>query len=230
MCAIGHPPTSTAHRRRWYQYRLRNLLLLILVAGVGMSWLAVRMDRARVQIGRISRFGLLEMSRQRLRPSLGESAHTVCPRCLGRGTIRDVESLSLSILRLIGEEARKERTAKVIGEIPVDVATYLLNEKRSWLATIENREGVDVVIVPRPEVESPHFSIRRVRDDAIRQPENAPASYLLPATETEDETLALDDRAQGPGELVGQGTVLGDQVEQGNAVVAHGGISGSGGV
>jgi ribonuclease E len=151
---------------------------------------AVRMDRARVQIGRISRFGLLEMSRQRLRPSLGESAHTVCPRCLGRGTIRDVESLSLSVLRIMGEEARKERTAKVIGELPVDVATYLLNEKRSWLATIEGRENVDVIIVPRPELESPHYNIRRVRDDSVSLPENAHASYLLPASEEEDETLA----------------------------------------
>jgi len=151
---------------------------------------AVRMDRARVQIGRISRFGLLEMSRQRLRPSLGESAHTVCPRCLGRGTIRDVESLSLSVLRIMGEEARKERTAKVIGELPVDVATYLLNEKRSWLATIEDRENVDVIIVPRPELESPHYNIRRVRDDSVTLPENAHASYLLPVSEEEDETLA----------------------------------------
>jgi len=151
---------------------------------------AVRMDRARVQIGRISRFGLLEMSRQRLRPSLGESAHTVCPRCLGRGTIRDVESLSLSVLRLIGEEARKERTSKIIGEMPVDVATYLLNEKREWLATIEERERVEVVIVPRPQLESPHFNIRRVRDDAAQLPENAPASYLLPQEEEDNEALA----------------------------------------
>jgi ribonuclease E len=153
---------------------------------------AVRTDRARVQIGRISRFGLLEMSRQRLRPSLGESAHNVCPRCLGRGTVRDVESLSLSVLRLIGEEARKERTAKIIAEMPVDVATYLLNEKRSWLASIEEREKIDVIVVPRPELESPHFHIRRVRDDAARLPENAPASYLLPTSE-EDEAIS------GPG-------------------------------
>ncbi len=150
---------------------------------------AVRTDRARVQIGRISRFGLLEMSRQRLRPSLGESAHNVCPRCLGRGTVRDVESLSLSVLRLIGEEARKERTAKIIAEMPVDVATYLLNEKRGWLASIEEREKIAVIVVPRPELESPHFHIRRVRDDAARLPENAPASYLLPPSE-EDETVA----------------------------------------
>ena len=94
---------------------------------------AVKQDRARVQIGRISRFGLLEMSRQRLRPSLGETTHIVCPRCNGIGSIRGVESLSLAILRLIGEEARKDRTAKVIAQVPVDVATYLINEKRDWL-------------------------------------------------------------------------------------------------
>ncbi len=152
---------------------------------------AVQSDRARVQIGRISRFGLLEMSRQRLRPSLGESAHNVCPRCLGRGTVRDVESLSLSVLRLMGEEARKERTSKIIAEMPVDVSTYLLNEKRTWLASIEDREKIAVIIVPRPELESPHFRIRRVRDDAARLPENAPASYLLPSTEEEDTASGL---------------------------------------
>jgi ribonuclease E len=149
---------------------------------------AVRMDRARVQIGRISRFGLLEMSRQRLRPSLGESTHIVCPRCLGRGTIRDVESLALSVLRLVGEEARKERTAKVIAELPVDVATYLLNEKRSWLTTVEEREKVAVVIVPRTTLESPHHFIRRVRDDALELPENTPVSYQLPESEEEETT------------------------------------------
>jgi ribonuclease E len=155
---------------------------------------AVRMDRARVQIGRISRFGLLEMSRQRLRPSLGESTHIVCPRCLGRGTIRDVESLALSVLRLLGEEARKDRTAKVIAELPVDVATYLLNEKRSWLTTIEERDKVAVVIVPRATLESPHHYIRRVRDDAVQLPENQSVSYQLRETE-EDEAIRPDTGA-----------------------------------
>ena len=154
---------------------------------------AVKMDRARIQIGRISRFGLLEMSRQRLRPSLGESAHTTCPRCLGRGTIRGVESLSLSVLRLLAEEARKDRTAKVIAELPIDVSTYLLNEKRNWLTTIEQREGIDIVIVPRGNLESPHYQLRRVRDDAVRLPENAPVSYMLP--ESEAETSDVIERA-----------------------------------
>ena len=156
---------------------------------------AVKSDRARVQIGRISRFGLLEMSRQRLRPSLGESAHNVCPRCLGRGTIRGIESLSLSVLRLLGEEARKDRTAKVIAELPVDIATYLLNEKRAWLSSIETREDIEVIIVPRAGLESPHFHIRRVRDDAATLPENAPPSYQLP--EVEDEMHTTPQEAYG---------------------------------
>jgi len=154
---------------------------------------AVKMDRARIQIGRISRFGLLEMSRQRLRPSLGESAHSICPRCLGRGTVRGVESLSLSILRLLGEEARKDRTSKVIAELPVDVATYLLNEKRAWLTSIEEREKVEMVIVPRSNLDSPHYQLRRVRDDAATLPENAPVSYMLP--ESEAETSDVVERA-----------------------------------
>ena len=108
---------------------------------------AVRQDRARVQIGRISRFGLLEMSRQRLRPSLGESSYLTCPRCSGIGNIRSVESLALAILRIIGEEARKERTAKVIAQLPVEVATYLLNEKRDWVQNLESRNDMQVVMV-----------------------------------------------------------------------------------
>ncbi len=151
---------------------------------------SVRADRARVQIGRISRFGLLEMSRQRLRPSLGESSHVVCPRCLGRGSIRGVESLALSVLRLMAEEGRKERTSKVIAELPIDVATYLLNEKRDWIRDVENREETEIVIVPRQHLVSPHYQIRRVRDDAADLPENAPVSYQIPETvDPEDELV-----------------------------------------
>jgi ribonuclease E len=108
---------------------------------------AVRQDRARVQIGKISRFGLLEMSRQRLRPSLGESSYQTCPRCTGFGTIRSVESLALAILRIVGEEARKERTVKVIAQLPVEVATYLLNEKRDWVQSLETRHDTQVILV-----------------------------------------------------------------------------------
>ena len=108
---------------------------------------AVRQDRARVQLGKITRFGLLEMSRQRLRPSLGESSYLTCPRCSGIGNIRSVESLALAILRNIGEEARKERTAKVIAQLPVEVTTYLLNEKRSWVQNLETRNDTQVILV-----------------------------------------------------------------------------------
>ena len=150
---------------------------------------AVRPDRARVQMGRISRFGLLEMSRQRLRPSLGESAHQVCPRCNGIGNIRGVESLALSILRLIGEEARKDQTTKVISQLPIDVSTYLLNEKRDWIRHIEERNHVQVILVADPSLETPNYTIRRVRDDQTLLPENAGASYALATTDDQlDET------------------------------------------
>ena len=153
---------------------------------------AVRSDRARVQIGRISRFGLLEMSRQRLRPSLGESTHQVCPRCNGIGNIRGVESLSLSILRLIGEEARKDQTAKIVAQLPIDIATYLLNEKRDWIAQIEERDDIQVILAANPTMETPNYSIRRVRLDQIVLPENTGASYQM---------VTLDDSADSALEL-----------------------------
>ncbi|MDJ0701137.1 MAG: ribonuclease E/G, partial [Woeseiaceae bacterium] len=148
---------------------------------------SVRQDRARVQIGKISRFGLLEMSRQRLRPSLGESAHQVCPRCSGFGTIRSVESLALAILRIVGEEARKERTSKVIAQLPVEVATYLLNEKRGWVQSLETSNDVQVVLVANSALETPHYDIRRVRDDQTELPENAAVSYALAEKDEEAE-------------------------------------------
>ncbi len=144
---------------------------------------AVRQDRARVQLGKITRFGLLEMSRQRLRPSIGESSYHSCPRCSGFGTIRSIESLALAILRLIGEEARKERTAKVIAQLPVEVATYLLNEKRDWVQSLESRNDTQVVLVANANLETPHYDIRRVRDDQTELPENAGASYALAETD-----------------------------------------------
>ena len=149
---------------------------------------AVRQDRARVQIGKISRFGLLEMSRQRLRPSLGESSYLTCPRCSGIGTIRSVESLALAILRIIGEEARKERTAKVIAQLPVEVATYLLNEKRDWVQSLESRNEMQVVLVANPALETPHYDVRRVRDDQTDLPENTGSSYELTDADVEPES------------------------------------------
>ncbi|WP_248000614.1 ribonuclease E [Photorhabdus hindustanensis] len=171
------------------QLRLRDLGGLIVIDFIDMTPVrhqrevenrlrdAVRQDRARIQIGRISRFGLLEMSRQRLSPSLGESSHHVCPRCSGTGTIRDNESLSLSILRLIEEEALKENTHQVHAIVPVQIASYLLNEKRQAVSAIERRQGdVGVVIVPNDQMQTPHFSVLRVR----KGEEISTLSYLLP--------------------------------------------------
>src|SRR5665213_2530855 len=141
---------------------------------------AMKMDRARIQIGRLSRFGLLEMSRQRLRPSLGESSHLVCPRCNGIGSIRSIESLTLSILRLVGEDVRKERTSRLIIQVPVDVATYLVNEKREALRALEDKSHVQIMIVPNPHIQTPEYSIRRLREDEAQLPENNQISYQIP--------------------------------------------------
>ena len=128
---------------------------------------ALEIDRARVQVGRISRFGLLEMSRQRLRPSLGETSAIVCPRCTGQGTIRDTKSLSLSILRLLEEAAIKERSAEVRAIVPLDVAAYLLNEKRAALNEIEQVSKTRILVIPNPNMETPHFELQRLRDDEV---------------------------------------------------------------
>ncbi|WKD24321.1 ribonuclease E [Pseudoalteromonas sp. KG3] len=126
---------------------------------------AVRPDRARVQIGKISRFGLLEMSRQRLRPSLGEASQGPCPRCSGQGTIRSNESIALSILRLIEEEAIKDNTSQVNAQVPVAVASYLLNEQRRSVHRIEKRHSCDVVIIPNKHMDTPHYEVMRLRKD-----------------------------------------------------------------
>ena len=154
---------------------------------------AVYDDRARVQIGRISRFGLLEMSRQRLRPSLEESSQIVCPRCSGQGTIRDIESLSLAVLRLVEDEALKDNTGKILAKIPVECATYLLNEKREKVDAIEQRRNVHVVIIPDPKLETPHYEIERVKDnDTHRHESNYKKSYELT---TEEASINLVDMA-----------------------------------
>ncbi|MCX8965779.1 ribonuclease E [Erwinia psidii] len=171
------------------QLRLRDLGGLIVIDFIDMTPVrhqravenrlrdAVRQDRARIQISHISRFGLLEMSRQRLSPSLGESSHHVCPRCSGTGTIRDNESLSLSILRLIEEEALKENTKEVHAIVPVQIASYLLNEKREAVSAIEKRQGgVRAIIVPNDQMETPHYSVLRVRSGE----ETQTLSYHLP--------------------------------------------------
>ncbi|HUI59948.1 MAG TPA: Rne/Rng family ribonuclease [Steroidobacteraceae bacterium] len=168
---------------------------------------AVKMDRARIQIGRLSRFGLLEMSRQRLRPSLGESSHIVCPRCVGIGSIRSIESMTLAILRLIGEELRKDRTARVIAQVPVDVATYLFNEKREWLRTLEDKSEVELIIVPNENIQTPEYSIRRVRDDELELPENKQLSYLMPTAPAVAEPGSARDK-KPPAEAPAVATLL----------------------
>ncbi len=162
---------------------------------------AVKQDRARIQLGKISRFGLLEMSRQRLRPSISESTNITCPRCNGMGVIRSVESLALAVLRLIGEEARKDRTARVIAQLPVDVATYLMNEKRDWLNDIEKRSRVDVILVPNRYLETPAYEIRRVRDDETDMPENTLISHQMavePKIDMDAIAAAEDDKGPPP--------------------------------
>ena len=139
---------------------------------------ALEMDRARVQVGRISRFGLLEMSRQRLRPSLGETSAIVCPRCNGQGSIRDIESLALSILRIVQEEANKNNSTEVRAIVPVSVASYLLNEKREVITAIESLSTAKIVIVPSTALDTPHYEIQSVSED------EAPRSYTIEAEHT----------------------------------------------
>ena len=173
------------------QLRLRDLGGLVVIDFIDMNSSknqkdverrlekACEIDRARIQLGRISRFGLMEMSRQRLRPSLGEHTQIACPRCEGRGQIRSVESLSLSILRLIEEEAMKDRTGRVIAQVPVDVGTFLLNEKRAVVREIEARCRVSIALIPNATLHSPHFEIKRVRADHLQQENNGASSHML---------------------------------------------------
>lgn len=170
------------------QLRLRDLGGLVVIDFIDMTPVrhqrevenrlrdAVRLDRARVQIGRISRFGLLEMSRQRLSPSLAEASHHICPRCSGTGVVRDNESLALSVLRLIEEEALKDNTAQVLAVVPVPIASYLLNEKRRSISHIERIQEVNITIVPNSDMETPHFEVIRVREGE----EQDILSYMVP--------------------------------------------------
>ena len=150
---------------------------------------ALRHDRARVQIGRISRFGLLEMSRQRLRPSLGESSQVVCPRCAGHGRMRSIESLSLSILRLAEEQAMKENTGQVLVQTPPEVANYLLNEKRRALIEIEQRHDAPVIVVADQQLESPHFNVIRLRDNELGEESSRPSYHRTSPRKLETHAL-----------------------------------------
>ena len=146
----------------------------------------LRVDRARVQVGKISRFGLLEMSRQRLRPSLGESRHLPCPRCDGQGNIRDIESISLAVLRIIEEEAMKDSTAKVIVNLPVSAATFLLNEKRQPISELQQRLDVEIIVIPSPSMETPQYQVQRIPLSKASDTEHQQASYSL-VTEIEND-------------------------------------------
>jgi ribonuclease E len=147
---------------------------------------ALKVDRARVQVGRISRFGILEMSRQRLRASLGESNYIACPRCAGTGHIRGIASSALHILRIIEEEALKENTEAIHAHLPTETATYLLNEKRSEVSLVENRLGTRIFIIPTPAIETPNFEIRRLRSEEVAEIQQVP-SYQIERQEPEQQ-------------------------------------------
>jgi ribonuclease E len=173
------------------QLRLRDLGGLIVIDFIDMESQrnqrevenrlreALRFDRARVQIGKISRFGLMELSRQRLQPSLEETAHISCPRCSGTGFIRGTESTALHVLRILQEEAMKENTGAVHAQVPVDVASFLLNEKRSEIQKLEARLKVNIVLVPNPHLETPHYKVQRLRHDELNEMEHVPSSYEM---------------------------------------------------
>ena len=157
---------------------------------------ALKQDRARVQFGRISRFGLLEMSRQRLRPSLGESSLRTCPTCNGRGFVRGPESLALSVLRIVEEEAMKDMTGRIVARLPIEVATFLLNEKREGIFNIEKRTGVQIILVPDPSMILPNYRVERVRDEEYRQDSGREASYELTTEVDPTPTFAAEQTAR----------------------------------
>ncbi|CAN7687315.1 Rne/Rng family ribonuclease [Duganella sp. LjRoot269] len=172
------------------QLRLRDLGGLIVIDFIDMEVAknqreveqrlkdALHHDRARVQMGKISRFGLMELSRQRLRPSLSEGSHVTCPRCSGTGHIRDTESSALQVLRIIQEEAMKENSATIHVQVPVDVAAFLLNEKRGEVLKIENRHRISVILIPNKHLDTPHYKLERIKHDDPRL-EDSQASYSL---------------------------------------------------
>jgi len=196
------------------QLRLRDLGGLVVIDFIDMSSNrnqravenrireALELDRARIQVGRISRFGLLEMSRQRLRPSLGETSGIVCPRCTGQGTIRTTKSLALAILRLIQEEAVKERTGEVQAIVPVDVSAFLLNEKRGDINDIQSRSGVRIVVVASPYLDTPHFEVRRLRDDEVDESRKLSFDIDMPSPSEPAVDAANEPAVSAPEALV----------------------------
>src|SRR5207344_2564811 len=193
------------------QLRLRDLGGLIVIDFIDMESAknqrevenrlkeALRYDRARVQLGKISRFGLMELSRQRLRPALAESAYIPCPRCHGIGHIRGTESTALHILRILQEEAMKDNTAQVVAQMPVDVATFLLNEKRTDVLSIETRFKVNVLLVPNRHLETPNYSVERLRHDELNHGEPLPMSFdMVKQPEQIDHAQQMKEEAAAP--------------------------------
>ena len=195
------------------QLRLRDLGGLVVIDFIDMESArnqrdvenrlrdALRYDRARVQTGKISRFGLLELSRQRLQTSLGETSHIACPRCHGTGHIRSIESSALHILRILQEEAMKDGTAAVHAQVPIDVATYLLNEKRNEFHSIETRLKVNVLLIPNVSLETPNYTVTRLRHDELNQNDITLPSYKLadiPAEAVAPSTSIQKPEAQRP--------------------------------
>jgi ribonuclease E len=159
---------------------------------------ALKMDRARVQIGRISRFGLMEMSRQRIKPALGESSQLICPRCSGAGNIRGIDSLSLSILRIMEDEAMKDNTQSVVAKVPVNVATFLLNEKRGIITESEKRNKVRFLIIPSEALDTPHFEIDRVKSNENEHESNSKNSYDLTEATYDNSTTQEKEKPEAP--------------------------------
>ncbi len=188
------------------QLRLRDLGGLIVIDFIDMESQrnqrdvenrlrdALKFDRARVQIGKISRFGMMELSRQRLQPSLEETAHISCPRCSGTGFIRGTESTALHVLRILQEEAMKENTGAVHAQVPVDVSSFLLNEKRAEIQKLEARLKINIVLVPNPHLETPHYKVQRLRHDELNEMEHVPSSYEL--VERPEEPKAPGEEAE----------------------------------
>jgi ribonuclease E len=232
----GHDIEETAFRTNLEaadevsrQLRLRDLGGLIVIDFIDMENQrnqrevenrlrdALKYDRARVQMGKISRFGLLELSRQRLRPALAEGMTITCPRCNGTGHIRGVESTALHILRIIQEEAMKENSAAIHAQVPVDVATFLLNEKRPDIQSIETRLKVNVILIPNVHLETPHYNVQRLRHDDLNQEGVLPASYELVEQPAEEEKRT-DAQAERPARM--EAAVKGITPEQPAPIVA----------
>jgi ribonuclease E len=226
----GHDIEETAYRTNLEaaeevarQLRLRDLGGLIVVDFIDMESQknqrevenrfreSLRHDRARVQIGKISRFGLMELSRQRLQPSLEETAHISCPRCGGTGFIRGTESTALHVLRIIQEEAMKENTGAVHAQVPVDVASFLLNEKRAEIQKLEARIKVNIVLVPNSHLETPHYKVQRLKHDELNAMEHVPTSYELVEQPEDAQAIGKDAEPKKERQLAAVQGIVPDQ-------------------